>query len=255
MCGIFGIGFLSKYKDYNFIIELTKELLNTVEQRGTDASGVAFITDTKIHIIKNGKSGSVLSNSLKFKNMCKKVANENLLQIIGHCRAETKGSFLHNANNHPIVTNEIVGVHNGFIQNDDKLFKEYPEYIRDGKVDTEIIFRLIDHYSQQENINLIGAVKKTVTKIKGTFACAFVHMMKPHILCLFKEKNPTIIRHYVDNNLIIYCSTDYLIQKALDKIKNNNLKKFNDFPYQSNSSLFINLQTGKFSRDFDMNIS
>jgi len=43
MCGIFGMGFLSKHKDPKFITQLTTELLNSVEIRGTDASGVASV--------------------------------------------------------------------------------------------------------------------------------------------------------------------------------------------------------------------
>jgi len=251
MCGIFGIGFLSKNKNPKFVTQLITELLNEVKIRGTDAAGVAFINNTKIHVIKDGVSGESLSKSTKFKDACKNMINENLLQIIGHCRLQTKGTFLNNVNNHPIIANKIIGIHNGFVINDDALFEQYTKsesILRAGEVDTEIIFRLIDHFSKYSNANLIKSTILALKHLEGNFACAFIHTDKPHVLGLFRSYNPTVIRCYVKDNLIIYCSTDSLINNALDKIKEKKLSSYYNIPYNTKSALFINLQTGKFSR-------
>ena len=251
MCGIFGMGFLSKCKNPKFITQLTAELLNSVEIRGTDASGVAFISDKKVYVVKDGVSGSVLSKSIKFKTACEEMINEDLLQIIGHCRAQTKGSYLNNLNNHPIISDKVVGVHNGYVSNDDDLFRHYNQQTsmpREGEVDTEIIFRLIDHFNKHNENNLMRSVSLTSKEIEGSFACAFAQADKPHILGLFRLYNPTVIRYYKRNNMLLYCSTDTLINLALKEVKYNILQDYSDFPYNSKSSLFINLQTGKFNR-------
>ncbi len=251
MCGIFGIGFLSKNKNPKFVTQLITELLNEVKIRGTDAAGVAFISNTKIHVIKDGMSGESLSKSTKFKNACKEMINEDLLQIIGHCRLQTKGTFLNNVNNHPIVANKIIGIHNGFVTNDDELFKQYKEsatMIRAGAVDTEVIFRLIDHFSSHNNMDLVKSTVLALKYLEGSFACAFTHTNKPHILGLFRFNNPTVIRYYVKDGLIIYCSADSLIGNALNRIKEKKLSSYRHLQYSIRSALFINLQTGKFSR-------
>jgi len=250
MCGIFGIGFLSKCKDPQFITQLITELFNEVEIRGTDASGIAFVSNTKIHVIKDGMPGKQFSKSIKFKEACKEMVNEDLLQVIGHCRLKTKGSFLQNVNNHPIVANKVIGVHNGIVTNDDALFDHYNIH-RTGRVDTEIIFKLIDYFNNN-NDNLINSTSNTIEELHGNFSCAFTHIDKPHILGLFKTYNPTIIRHYVKDNMLIYCSLDTLIENSLNKIENKNLSDYHKFPYESNSMLFINLQTGKFNRVKDL---
>ena len=74
----------------------------------------------------------------------------SLLSIVGHCRQKTKGTERNNANNHPIVRDLIVGVHNGMIHNDDITFNNYKDAIkRNGEVDSEIIFALIEYFSQE----------------------------------------------------------------------------------------------------------
>ncbi len=249
MCGIFGMGFLSPCKNPKTIAQLTAELLNSVEVRGTDAAGVAFVSDTKIHVVKDGVSGSVLSKSIKFKNACEEMINENLLQIIGHCRAETKGTYLHNVNNHPVIAEKVVGVHNGFVMNDDDLFEYYGEQnsiTRGGEVDTEIIFRLIDYHNKRNDNNLIDSVSSAMAELSGSFACAFTQTEKPHILGLFRLYNPTVIRHYVKDNMILYCSTDNLIDLAINQVKEKALLDYTKCTYDAKSSLFINLHSGKF---------
>ena len=249
MCGIFGIGFLSSCKNYEFIETLTKELFKIVEKRGTDASGITFVSKDKIHVIKEGIAGSSLIDTNKFKMACKIMIDDELLQIIGHCRLQTKGSYLQNVNNHPIVSNSVIGVHNGFVSNDDRLFEYYKpitELTRAGEVDTEIIFRLIDYHAKKNNIDLIKATDETTKEVEGDFACAYTHSQKPYILGLFKKFNPTVIRHYIKDNIIIYCSNDSYINEALKQTNNNWLGNYDDIKYENKSGMFINLLNNRY---------
>ena len=251
MCGIFGIGFLSRYKNYEFIKKLIEELFKSVEQRGTDAAGIIFVSKKKIHIIKNGIAGHDLINTDKFKMACKLMINDDLIQIIGHCRLQTKGSYLRDVNNHPIVSNSVIGVHNGYVSNDDKLFEHYKSIIkltRTGEVDTEIIFKLIDYYAKKTNIDLVKSTIKATKELEGDFACAFVHSQKPYILSLFKKFNPTVIRHYIKDNIIIYCSKNSYIDQSIEQIKNNLLNNYNTIEYNNKSGFFINLLNGKYQK-------
>jgi len=251
MCGIFGIGFLSKCKNYEFIETLTKELFKIVEKRGTDASGITFASKKKIHVIKEGIAGSRLIDTDKFKIACNTMINDDLLQIIGHCRLQTKGSYLQNVNNHPIISNSVIGVHNGFVSNDDKLFKHYKsitELTRAGEVDTEIIFRLIDYHAKKNNMDLIKATVETTKELDGDFACAFTHSQKPYILGLFKKFNPTVIRHYIKDNIIIYCSNDSYISDSIKETNNYVLGDYSNIKYENKSGMFINLLDNKYQK-------
>jgi len=247
MCGIFGIGFLSKYNDYEFIEKLVVKLFKLVESRGTDAAGVAFVSKNKIHVVKDGVPGRFLTESLKFKTACKKMLNKDLIQIIGHCRLQTKGSYLHNINNHPIVANSIVGVHNGYVINDDKIFNYYNELQRVGEVDTEAIFRLIDYNAKNPDIDLIKSTIKTSKKLDGDFACAFTHSQKPYLLGLFRKYNPTVIRHYSNDNLIIYSSKESFIDDSIKETNDYVLGDYSNIEYKSKSGIFINLLNGRYN--------
>jgi len=254
MCGIFGIAFLQGHKVYNFKIirVLLRKLLEESKVRGSDATGVAFVTDSDISVIKHNIDASKFIKSNFYKEAEKLHVNEDFKKlriIIGHTRARTKGTPLDRNNNHPVVTNRIVGIHNGNIVNDDNLFEEYttafPEtFRRRGRVDTEIIFRLVDHYRHFVGMPMYEAISAANRVIKGSYACALVDVASPWMLYLFRDWSPTDVLYYSKYGLVIFASSRVFIQNA---VRGFDLGGSVTLEYDKESCLFINTVSNKIS--------
>jgi len=230
MCGIFGMvhygGAHLVYYEIKQIRDTLKNLLQLSEQRGTDASGLCVVTESMAHIFKDKQKGSELRDAKELDNVLFEIAaNQKLYSAFGHTRQQTKGTYLKNENNHPIVANKTIGVHNGIIFNDDILFTAYDDEIeREGTVDSEIIFRLIDmHISNGKSI--VSAVKETSRELIGSYACAFVNLDRPNYITLFKGIDYPHIHIYrlKTFDLLIFASESSIIDKAIDKNRFSNL--------------------------------
>jgi hypothetical protein len=146
-------------------------------------------------------------------------ANKNFRYAIGHTRAETKGSNKFNENNHPIVAGRVIGIHNGCIHNDDKLFAKYAEdhMRRAGQVDSEIIFRLIEHELNRSE-SIVGAVRLAHEQLEGSYACAFIDTENPRYVTLFRDNswNDIILFDYNKSSMAAFASTEYILGRAMD---------------------------------------
>jgi len=236
MCGIFGMIY---YGNSNHLVyyetlqlrETLKSLLEFSEERGTDASGLCIVTDIMSHIFKDKERGSKLKESYALGEILLEITpHQKFRCAFGHTRAQTKGTYLKNENNHPIVANKTIGVHNGIIFNDDSLFTAYDDDIeREGLVDSEIIFRLIDMYIC-DGKSIVSAVKETTKQLDGSYACAFTNLDCPHYITLFKGSTyPSICIHKFDSfDMIVFASTASIIDKAVTKNKfyNVNVEKY-----------------------------
>jgi glucosamine 6-phosphate synthetase-like amidotransferase/phosphosugar isomerase protein len=116
-----------------------RALLAGIAERGADAVGYAHRTPgTAIAVHKQRSGATALLDRIQVP--------EDATKLLVHVRDYTKGHPSLAANNHPIRHGAVVGVHNGIISNDDKLFDEHglaraePEMT----VDSEIIFALAE---------------------------------------------------------------------------------------------------------------
>lgn len=236
MCGIFGIVY---YGHSNHLVyfetlqlrETLKSLMKFSEVRGTDASGLCVVTDNMAHIFKDREKGSKLKESHDLNELLFEIKpTQKFRCAFGHTRSQTKGTYLKNENNHPIVANKTIGVHNGIIFNDDSLFTAYDDDIeREGMVDSEIIFRLIDMYIS-DGKDIAPAVQETTKQLDGSYACAFINLDCPHYITLFREVAfPSIYIHRLNSfDLLIFASTPSIIDETVDenKFSSSNVDKF-----------------------------
>ena len=81
MCGLFGFLNYSN-KDIKGLSDLTNALAEHSSIRGTDATGISFVSGDMIRIIKEAKA----AENIDFKHP------ENLKALIGHTRHSTQGS-------------------------------------------------------------------------------------------------------------------------------------------------------------------
>jgi len=252
MCGIFGIAFLQEHKINNpkIIKIILRKLFDQSELRGRDATGIAFATDSDVSVIKH----NICATKFIKSNFYEKAEElhidktlERLRVIIGHTRARTKGTPLDRNNNHPVVTNRVIGIHNGNISNDDDLFGEYIKtfpsvFRRKGRVDTEIIFRLIDHYKHHVGLPIHDAVSTTNKLIKGNYACAFIDATTPWMLYLFRDWAPTDVIYYPEYGLVMFSSAESFIKRAVEGF---NFGLGVKLDYDKESCLFINTISNK----------
>lgn len=224
MCGILG---LISYKE-NPLTALEKRMIKKAindlftfsEARGRDASGIAMLTDKQMFLFKDDVPASKFVLMSSYKDIMWELNNpaNKFKAIIGHTRLKTKGTQKFNVNNHPIRAGRIVGVHNGFIINDDALFEKYKsEITREGLVDSEIIFKLINMY-REKNKSLIESTVKTVNELYGSCACAFLDTEAPDYLILYTTNSSFSNLHvYVYNyaKVIVFASTELILHKAL----------------------------------------
>ena len=161
MCGIYGI--IGKVD----LIKKSISALKSLEYRGYDSSGLAFI-DNKSNL-------QILKSVGEIKNLdnLAQGLNDNTNTLIAHTRWATHGK-ISNENAHPHYTDNVAIVHNGIITNHKELNKKLNTYKFYGDCDSETIAKLIDFYLQSNAY--LDAFTNAVNDLKGSFA----------ILCIFK---------------------------------------------------------------------
>lgn len=235
MCCIFGVGLLEGHKLKNScsLIGMVSILLKEAEIGGRQASGVALMHEKGAKVLRRALSGSQLASSYEYiafmsdnAKIGKDAESGNQLQsIIGHCRTPTQGSPLNHYNNHPIVTNHIVGVHNGMIANDREIFDSFSKSItRIAEVDTEVIFQLIAYFNsrkpgggQSSYTGTVDAIQKTAPYLRGWYACAAVNSKSPYNLYLFRHGAMIRILYYPKVKVLFFATREHFIEAAVDK--------------------------------------
>ena len=220
MCGIVGalaFGKLSKRDEkirQRLMRYLTSELVLETEERGVDATGAAVLfTDGNYAGIKRGEeSGKFLA-----KFGISKERYGSLLEIwrqhdhpakvyLGHCRKGTIGDKEDNENNHPIKIKNIVGVHNGVIRNDEEIQK-HMGCKRDGKVDSELIFRMFDHFTNAcKEPFTMDMLEKVTARLTGAFAVLAFNADNLNQLPMFRDGRPLEMILIKDLSLMIIVS-------------------------------------------------
>jgi len=220
MCGIFGL-ILAENSDKSDAI--VKKLLTKIAKisiaRGQDSSGLAFKSNqiSSITVIKGDiPINCLLKESVvkqEIDNAIKNYQNGDLFQVIGHARLVTNGSQLKDVNNQPVVKDGIVGIHNGIIVNDKKLWQENQEIERKYEIDTEVILSLIKR-NIIKGSSLSNAIIDTLNKIEGTASCALLFEDNHH-LALFTNNGS--IYYSFDNEIFLFASEEYFMKETLRK--------------------------------------
>lgn len=253
MCAICGIGILrhSPLKDSDKLKQFFTNLLCACQDGGRSATGIAFLREKQLEVFRRGVSASEFIKDPKYQELLNIQVNQGLVELqnrlysmIGHCRIPTKGSPLNNFNNHPIVVGDVVGVHNGCIGNDDRLFAQH-NLKRIAQVDTEIIFSLLSNLTENRKKTMQSAIKETCSLITGSYACAVQSASNPYNLYLFRAFNGTEVRIYKDAGLIVFATSGSYISSAA---RNLDLGNFRTIPYKTSTGINFNLYLENLSR-------
>ena len=202
MCGLFGFLNYSN-KDIKGLSDLTNSLAEHSSVRGTDATGISFVSGGMIRIIKEAKA----AENIDFKHP------DNLKALIGHTRHSTQGSEKRNYNNHPFygkTTNVRFSLaHNGVLYNDDELKNKYKLPKTKIETDSYIAVQLIE---SQKRVSF-ESIRYMAEKVEGSFS--FSILDDRNNLYLVKGDSPLSILHFPELKLYVYASTDEILYKAL----------------------------------------
>ena len=184
MCGI--IGYNGKTKCLPIILSGLKSL----EYRGYDSAGVAYLKDGKIEIIKEK---GIIENLKQLVDQ-----SEETYLGIGHTRWATHGSPC-KENSHPHKVGRVTVVHNGIIENYATLKKKLNNYTFKSETDTEVVAALID--SLLDKYSMLTILKTLGKKLKGSYALGILIDGDDKLYAIRKD-SPLIIGISDDGNFI-----------------------------------------------------
>ena len=195
MCGI--VGFTGKRQAAPILLDG----LSKLEYRGYDSAGLAVRDGEKLAEVVKAKG--------RLTNLIEKTDDGNSLVGtcgIGHTRWATHGEPSQ-TNAHPHVSgncigsasgeveSEVVGVHNGIIENyqelKEKLLKHgYAFY---SQTDTEVVIKLVDYYYKKYNLGPVDAIAKTMVRVRGSYALELMFRDYPGEIWVARKDSPMII--------------------------------------------------------------
>lgn len=195
MCGI--VGFTGKQQAAPVLLNG----LSKLEYRGYDSAGIA---------VRDGEHpAQVVKAKGRLSNLVEKTDEGKALPGtcgIGHTRWATHGEPSQ-INAHPHVSgnctrsgsgeveSEVVGVHNGIIENytelKEKLLKHgYTFY---SQTDTEVVIKLVDYYYKKYNSGPVDAIAKTMVRVRGSYALELMFKDYPGEIWVARKDSPMII--------------------------------------------------------------
>lgn len=180
-------------------------LLVLAESRGVDASGVALFRHVKgkrtWNVFKDKVAASALVATKEYQEV---LQNRKTYYLMGHTRAFTDGSPLNNGNNHPIITGNVVGTHNGMIFNAGCLFDTL-DLPRKNQVDSEILFQIANSAISDKGIDL-QRFREMMAKCSGTLAIVFASLLCPRVYLLTDPATPLFLARNKKLRLMMYSS-------------------------------------------------
>lgn len=185
MCGI--VGYIGNEQAAPILLDG----LSKLEYRGYDSAGIAVRdSDGNINIVK--AKG-------RLKRLIEKTDSGNAVPGtcgIGHTRWATHGEPSE-TNAHPHMSDDgnVVGVHNGIIENyqelKEKLLKKgYSFY---SSTDTEVAIKLVDYYYKKYEHTPVDAINHAMVRIRGSYAFAFIFKDYPDEIFVARKDSPMII--------------------------------------------------------------
>lgn len=193
MCGIVG------FTGHQQAAPILLDGLSKLEYRGYDSAGVA---------VRDGEQDIEVAKATgKLRNLSDKIDNGALLKGncgIGHTRWATHGAPSH-TNAHPhvsddgsdfgIASSNVVGVHNGIIENyqelKEKLIRKGYAFYSD--TDTEVLIKTVDYYYKKYNMGPIDAIAKTMVRVRGSYAMELMFRDFPGEIYVARKDSPMII--------------------------------------------------------------
>ena len=204
MCCLFGIydykGSLTAAQKKRLI----SALATAAEERGTDATGIAYNLAGHLTVYKRPWPAHLMRFRLPEDARC----------IMGHTRMTTQGDEKNNCNNHPFLGTANVPfalAHNGIIHNDLTLRKEKNLPRTKIETDSYVAVQLLE---QQGNISF-QSIRNAAESLRGTLTLTILDSRDE--LYIVKGNNPLTLYHFPRLGVYVYASTEQILKKGLKK--------------------------------------
>ena len=182
MCGI--VAYYGPDQAYDFLIKGLQRL----EYRGYDSAGIALLeNDLKIFKTKG-----------KVSDLQEITAGQDTKgsRGIGHTRWATHGEpNTVNAHPHLSQSGDISLIHNGIIENYATLKKVLIERGHEFKsdTDTEVLTHLIEEIKENENVDLLEAVRLALNEVVGAYAIVILSKNDFNTLIAARKGSPLVV--------------------------------------------------------------
>lgn len=185
MCGI--VGYIGKEKCIPKIISG----LESLEYRGYDSAGIAYVVNNLVNINKEQGRIANLKENINL--------DEESYMGIGHTRWATHGKPC-KVNSHPHKVGKITLVHNGIIENYESLKAELTDYEFVSETDSEVVAALIDKLYKEES-DMVKILPKLKEYLVGSYALGILVDGDENIYAIRKD-SPLIIGVSTEGNFI-----------------------------------------------------
>ena len=195
MCGI--IGFSGPLTASTKPLEVCLQGLGRLEYRGYDSAGVALVAPGMHHVAYEKKAG-------RLSNLEKELERHPLPEAtvgIGHTRWATNGEPSDvNAHPHLSADNRVAVIHNGIIENANKLKFDLQakgmNFVSD--TDTEVAAKLLGDIANEVEKetgkpNLMEAMRRTAKMLEGTFTLLAVDVREPQVVVGARHDSPLVV--------------------------------------------------------------
>ena len=206
MCCLFGIldygGKLSRKEKTKILSVLSV----ACEERGTDATGIAYNTGGSLKVYKR----PLPAHLLWFRIF------EDTNVVMGHTRMTTQGSERFNANNHPFAgksgSTTFALAHNGVLSNDKRLRRQYDLPATRIETDSYIAVQLLEAAGEISFQSLADMAEK----LEGSFTMTV--LTDDDTFYVVRGDNPFTLFHFEKLGVYIYASTEPILKTALKQL-------------------------------------
>ena len=213
MCGIVG------FTGHRAAAPILLNGLSMLEYRGYDSAGLA---------VRDGMAPTaVVKATGKLKNLIEKTEAGATMPGccgIGHTRWATHGEP-NQTNAHPHISandmdemgSEVVGVHNGIIENYAEIKQKLLNngYRFYSGTDTEVAIKLVDYYYRKYKIGPIDAINRMMVRVRGSYALALMFKDYPGEIYAARKDSPLVIG-VADGETFLASDVPALLQHTRD---------------------------------------
>lgn len=185
MCGIVG------YNGNQQAAPILLKGLEKLEYRGYDSAGLS---------VRNGTSDTeIVKAKGRLKVLAEKTDDGKAMKGtigIGHARWATHGEPSEkNAHPHCSDDHNVIGVHNGIIENYQELKEKLLRhgYTFYSQTDTEVAVKLIDYYEKKYNQGPLYSLTHAMQRIRGSYALAVMFKNYPDTIYAARKDSPMVI--------------------------------------------------------------
>ena len=165
--------------------------LENLEYRGYDSAGLS---------VRNGTSDTeIVKAKGRLKALAEKTDDGKAMKGtigIGHTRWATHGEPSEkNAHPHCSDDHNVIGVHNGIIENYQELKEKllHHGYTFYSQTDTEVAVKLIDYYEKKYNQGPLYSLTHAMQRIRGSYALAVMFKNYPDTIYAARKDSPMVI--------------------------------------------------------------